>query len=66
MELPGSEESNISAYLNKTSTLSGQPILNQKIIWKIFIFAHLNINSIRIKFDSLVIDKYWCFLNIRN
>ena len=62
MELPGSEESNISANLNKTSTLSGQPILNPQNIlkntrWKNLnrlILVHLNNDSIRNKFDLLV------------
>ena len=62
MELPGSEESNISANLNKTSTLSGQPILNpqnilKNIRWKNLnrlILVHLNNDSIRNKFDLLV------------
>ena len=60
MELPSSEESNISANLNKTS--SAQPILNPQNIFKNIclenlnrlIFAHLNINSIRNNSDSLV------------
>ena len=62
MELPGSEESNISSTnLNKT-TSSRQPISNLQNILKIIclknlnrlIFAHLNIISIQNKFDSLV------------
>ena len=56
------EESNICANLNETSVLSRQPMLTpQNILKKIglknlnrLIFAQLNINSIRNKFDSLV------------
>ena len=61
MELPDSEESNISINLNKT-TSSRQPISNLENILiiiclknlNIIILAHLNINSIWNKFDSLV------------
>ena len=61
-ELPGSEESNISANLNKTLISSGQPILNSQINLRNIclkdlnrlIFPHLNINTIPNKFDSLM------------
>ena len=60
MELPSSEEQNISANLNKST--SRKRILNPQNILKnihlrnlnSLIFAHLNINSIRNNFDSLV------------
>ena len=62
MELPVSGESTISAKLKETSTSSGQLILSPQSIlknirpknMKRLIFADLNINSIRNKFDSLV------------
>ena len=61
-ELPGSEESNVSANLNEASTSSGQPAWNSQNILKniclknlnILTFAHLNINSIRNRFDTVV------------
>ena len=67
MKLPGSEESNISADLNKTSTSSGQPILNPQSILKNIrlnnlnklVFSHLTINSVRNKFDSIVNIVNW-------
>ena len=67
MKLPGSEESNISADLNETSTSSGQPILNPQSILKNIrlnnlnklIFSHLTINSVRNKFDSIVNIVNW-------
>ena len=60
MELPSSEEQNISANLNKST--SRKRILNPQNILKnihlrnlnSLIFAHLSINSIRNNFDSLV------------
>lgn len=62
VEVPGSNESNISANLNKTLISSGQPILNSQINLRNIclkdlnrlIFPHLNINTIPNKFDSLM------------
>ena len=69
VKLPGSEESNISANLNET-TSSRQPILNpQNILTNIrlknlnrFIFAHLSINKFEINLTYLLLQSTRIFM----
>ena len=69
VKLPGSEESNISANLNET-TSSRQPILNpQNILNNIrlknlnrFIFAHLSINKFEINLTYLLLQSTRIFM----